>query len=258
MNNDQTLLKVENISKTYTGIYGSKKLILDKISFSILSNNERGRINSILAPFGAGKSTLLKIISGIVESSEGNIFLNQQKSNSSINKIIYIPEKPSSFPWLNVKENIEIASEVLGQKKSGINFESFISIVGLNRYENHHPNEKSFGFRFRISLARALVCQPDLILIDDSFKIMDQQTKEEIYELVKKISSEFKINFLLATTNIAEAVILSEKIFLMKKDPDLVFKEIEIPFEKNTKINHQFYKSVGEEIEESFKSENEI
>ena len=149
---------------------GARKHVLENIDFSIIQNPEAGQIISILAPYGSGKSTLLRIIGGIENPSAGEVLLNNVNYKTSAQKIIYLSEEPSSFPWLNVRHNLMFASEINSNNGIEKNINNIISLVGLNGYENHFPDNASIGFRFRISLARALIINPKFILIDDSLK----------------------------------------------------------------------------------------
>jgi len=251
MNQNFPLLKLESIGKSFASEAGLTIRVLENINFEIPVSN-KGTITSILAPFGSGKSTLLKIISGIIEQSSGNIFFNNSDRKK---RIPLIPEKPSSFPWLNVKQNIEFGLNLTEEKKYGK--QELISLVGLEGYENHFPDNKSLGFRFRISLARAAALNPSFILIDDSFKQMNNENREEIYKLLIEISVKEKQNFILATTNLVEAIRLSDRIFLMSKKPAEIIHRIEIDKKYFSDIrNHtsEIFTKFKSEIEEAFES----
>ncbi|KAF0152123.1 MAG: ABC transporter-like protein [Ignavibacteria bacterium] len=194
-------MKFENINKTFSYKNGLNVKLLNNISFEINS----GEITSILASAGSGKTTLLKIICGL-ETADSPI---KQES-----KFCFIPSKPSSFPWLNVKENILFANENL----DSVSINSLIKAVGLDGYENHYPNNKSLGFRFRISLARALASNPKVLALDEPFASMDQRTKFEILQLIVDLNKLQKTTFLFATSNLCEALLVSHTTFLMKKE----------------------------------------
>jgi len=242
------LIKIDNLSKSFPAEAGLKINVLQDITFNI-PKSEKGIITTILAPFGSGKSTLLKIISEIIKPDSGEINFNET------NKIIpLIPEKPSSFPWLNVKENIEF---ILNQHNENQDVNRIISLVGLSGYENHYPHNKSIGFRFRISLARALAVNPSLILIDDSFKMMKAESRGEIYDLLLNLSLNLKQNFIIATTNLIEAVRLSDKIILMSKKPGRIIKEFNLSGEDRLKIadhKSEIFTAIKSEIEAAFEA----
>ena len=212
---DNTIvLDVKRLSKSYTDELGFKIHLLEDLNFQI----EKSNITSVLAPSGSGKTSLLKIISGLEAASSGSV------ENVQNFKIVYIPSKPSSFPWLNVMENL-VFMQKSEQKEE---MREYIKIVGLAGYEDHFPENGSIGFRLRISLARALACGGDVIVLDEPFNKMDSLTKEELYLVVRKISEEEGITFILGTTNISEAVFLSDKIFLMKKNPGKIIHQLKV------------------------------
>ncbi|MEJ2615322.1 MAG: ATP-binding cassette domain-containing protein [Ignavibacteriaceae bacterium] len=258
METEQYLLQVKNISKYFGMPAGAKNHVLGDINFSIKYSEEKGQVISILAPFGSGKTTLLRIIAGLEKPSSGEIIFIEKSYSPSLQKIIYIPEKPSSFPWFNVKQNIIFASEIIGKNKVEENINDIIALVGLTGYENHFPHNDSLGFRFRISLARALVVKPDLILIDDSIKKLDFETKEEIYHLINNVAEKLNINFIIATTNISSAIKLSDLIFMMKKDPGFIFHKLKLKKEpgKRLKLTADEFSVIKKEIEALFKSKN--
>jgi NitT/TauT family transport system ATP-binding protein len=237
LNKNDPLLQVNNVNKFFTGDAGYKVNVLEEIDFS----TGFSEILSILAPFGSGKSTLLKIISGIESPSDGEVLLGGKPINNSGIKIPYITEKASSFPWLNVKQNIEFGMKSNTNGSKDIKTQDLVNLVGLKGYENHFPHNKSTGFRFRISLARALAQDPPLILIDDSFKAMDPETRGEIYNLLFNISTELKKTFVVATTNVVEAILLSNRILLMSTKPGKIIKEI--ASEPGNLLKEDLYKS---------------
>lgn len=217
------MIEIKNLSKIYSDQLGNKVNLFTDISFDI----EDAKITSIIAPVGSGKTSLLKIISGLEKPTEGEIIFDSNK------KIIYLPSEPSSFPWLSVKENISFGLENIDEEKQN----KLINIVGLEGYSDHFPQNKSYGFRFRISLARSLANNPLCICIDEPFNKMDLLTKSELYLLLRNIVFEHKETILFATTNITEAIFLSDKIFLMGSDPSTIFQSITIEFNEPRDIN---------------------
>jgi len=236
------MIEVKNISKEYIDDSGFKNIILKNVSLNIPSE----KITSVIAPGGSGKSTLLKIISGLELATSGEVVKERDQ------KIVYIPSQPSSFPWLNVEENISLGL----LKKDVTEIKSIIRFVGLEGYESFHPNNKSYGFRFRIALARSLAHQPEAILLDEPFNQMDNQTKKEIMLLIRETQNTLKSTFLLATTNITEALFLSDKIYLMKKDPgEIIFDHmVDLPQKRDESIyDSEKFIQLRSQIEKSFK-----
>ena len=241
-----SFLEVKNITKCFNGVAGSKQLIFENLSFSI---NEEHNITSILAPYGGGKTALLKILSGLDSDFRGDILL---KGGKNKNIFPFIPEKPASFPWLDVKGNIKLII-IMNKKMEGsskVNLQEIIDLTGLTGYEDHFPYNKSYGFRFRISLARALAVSPPIISLDNPFRLMDLETKDEIFKLINKIGSEKKIKFLFATSNITEAALLSDKILLINGKPGYLSGELIID-----KYKHGS-EQLKDEIQEILQKEN--
>ena len=222
-----SLLELKNISKTFNEKSGAAHSVLNDVNLEIDSPGEKGFIVSIISAVDAGKSTLLKIISGLENQSSGSKYLTGSEYNQADGSIVYIPENPSSFPWMSVKENILFA--IKGKDKSVDEnvINKIINDVELTGYEEHFPDDKSSGFRFRISLARALVINPKIVLLDDPFKIMSNETKGEIYSLLLHICNNYRTVFILATTNVIESLILSKTLFLMNKHTGTIFDKME-------------------------------
>lgn len=250
----ENLLDIKNLSKSYFKETGMKQIVLENINLQIKSNETDGTFFSILAPFGSGKTTLLKNISGI-ESFEGEIWLNGKRIKNPTAEIIYIPEKSSSFPWLDVKQNIQLPSKLNKKSANEFNFDvnELIKLVGLNGYENFYASSLGSGFRLRIAIARALSFNPKFILLDDVFKNLDGETRLELILMLKDLTKTKSTTFILATTNISDAILLSQKIFLMKKNPGQIIKEISIP-KISSEDNSEIITKFKNEIEDAFKS----
>ena len=233
-------LEIKNLTKEFIDETGFKKSLFQNISFNV----EKHLVTTLLAPTGTGKTSFLKIISGLEKPTSGEVL---KEENS---KIIFIPSSPSSFPWMTVKENITFSND----DETDLN--KVINLVGLEGYGDHIPNNNSFGFRFRISLARALILKPTLIVLDEPFNKMDSLTKSEIYNLVRKISVSEKQTIILGTTNITEAIYLSDKLVLMKQNPAEILEKIKIDFGKDRNIelfdNDEFH-SLRTKIEKIYK-----
>lgn len=215
-------LAVNNISKDYTDSTGFNVHLLENVSFEVDENS----ITSIVAAAGAGKSSLLKIISGLEIGTSGSFEINSNKR-----RVVYIPSKPSSFPWFNVRENIELKSR---DKKE---VDEIIRDVGLEGYENHFPNNDSLAFRFRISLGRAIASGTDVIALDEPFsKNIQPVSLARLYTLLFELREKRKLTFILGTSNLSEAILLSDKIYTMRKNPGTINNSFDIKFNSERNI----------------------
>ncbi|MBA4251417.1 MAG: hypothetical protein C0425_09730 [Chlorobiaceae bacterium] len=202
-------IEIKKLSFSFQNTNGISKKIFKDLEQKIHFDKEN-KIISIYAPFASGKSSLMKIISGIEKQTSGEIYFNNlKKSEDEI--IPYLSTSPSSFPWLNVSENISF-----GMKAKNPDISKIIDFIGLKGYEDFYPTEDSLGFRFRISLGRALAVNPKLIVIDDSFKFMDEVTKSESLQLCRKIADESDLYFIYATSNIFDAINLGDSVLVFR------------------------------------------
>ena len=238
-----TKLEIINVSKEYKDDFGFKVSLLENISFEISPE----RCSAVIAPKGSGKTSLLKIIAGLENPTSGQIIEHRFMN------IVFIPTKPSSFPWFTVNENLKFGSKLESEDE----LKNIVKIIGLEGYENHIPHNKSLGFRFRIAMGRALANKADLIILDEPFNEMEIVTKEEMYDLVRNIFREYKIPFLIGTTNITEAIFLADKIHLMKKNPGKLIDELDVdlPAGRNVQIlSEPGFNEIRVKIENIFKT----
>lgn len=256
MSGINSILETRGLTKVFHGIAGSRIHVLDGINLTIGSGEKDGGLTSILSPAGAGKTTLLKIISALEKPSEGEVLLNGKKYFQPGGGIAYIPENASSFPWMSVSQNIEFAFNLrnISKEEPMKSKEELLSLVGLSGYEKHYPHEKSSGFRLRISLARALAVQPEVILLDECFKNLHSESKKELYNLIRSINRQLNVIFILATSNISEAIELSGKIILMKRKPGKIIRQIDVnEFNKSHQSDSKLF-DLKNEIEKSFEA----
>ncbi len=230
MDKNQAILKVKNISKDFIDEFGYTSHLVEDISFEVPA----GQFTSILAPMNEGKSTLLKIIAGMEKQTSGDI----KFKNESDCDCVFIPAKPSSLPWLNVEKNIELLKKNdCGFSITDQDITDAIKQVGLAGYEDHIPKNKSLGFRFRISLARALATKAKLILLDEPFNYFEKTTKKEVYQLLRNIHESMDTSFILATSNISEAIFLSDNILLLQDKPSRVLDNVIVDLPSRRDIN---------------------
>jgi len=230
----ENIIKIESISKNYSDITGYKVQLFENITFDI----EPKKITTILAAKGRGKSTLLKMIAGIDDDIK-----------KPLRKRIYIPSRPSSFPWLSVLENITFNQKNVDETE----LKSIIKLVGLEGYEDHFPDNGSIGFRFRISLARAIINKPELILIDEAISVLSLKRRLELYSIMRKITSDKGIPILYSTSLVSEAIRLSDKIILIDQLPSKVVSEKTILIDDEKRVDDKIIFSIsdyfaGEEI----------
>lgn len=226
MNNS---LNISNISFKYPN---RNDLILNDISFTI--SNE---IAGILAPTGAGKTTLLNIIAGLLQPSNGFVTISGVKSyEACLNKKVGFSFQDSTLiDWKSVLDNVLLPLKIGKEKKVDIKLINkalgLISMVGLEKYRNYKCEELSGGMKQRIGLARALVTDPDLIIFDEPFNKLDFITKSELLIEFRRILKLQKVNSLIVTHDIEDALFISDKILVFSDQPLSLLKTIEVEFD---------------------------
>ena len=214
------LLEIKNISKSFLN-----KKVLDGINLEI----ESGEISSIFGYSGEGKSTILKIICGILKQDCGDVILNTKNINnleSYERRTPLVMDEPLLFPNMNVIENIEFGLKLNLNKRNHLNNivknkklfyspKEIMELLGITGLEKRYPNEISMGQAQRVSLARALIVSPDIILMDEPFSNLDIISKIKVRRLIKDINRELKISILLVTHDIEDVVNLSDKMFIL-------------------------------------------
>lgn len=250
------LIVIKDLTKTFDQENGVRKTVLKNFSLTI-PFCENGNITSIIAPFGAGKSTLLKIISGIEKYDYGNIVFH----NSVLKIKPFIPQSNSILPWLSVKENITHWLKFKNEKIYEDELNQIIDDVGLINYENYYPQNINSGFQFLIAFARAMVFNSKFILIDNTFSNLDVDTRNEIYTMLKFVVDKYHLQIILTTTNIIEAIYLSEKIYLMSKNPAKIFYELKNENKYNelqTMVTSESFKNISQQIQTEFQTHSGI
>lgn len=212
MNNIQTTLSVQNLD-----VYLSEKKILNDINLDI----PKGKLYSLLGDSGSGKSTLLKTIVGIYQQQRGSIYLNNRCiDRMTMNKrnISMIFQDLRLFPHLNVLENISFSLKMQGFSKK-IQLEKsmqMIKQVKLDGFEKRQPNQLSGGQQQRVALARSLVHEPEVLLLDEPFSSLDSNLREEMGRLLQQLHQTSDVTMILVTHDPQEACKLSDCIAIMK------------------------------------------
>jgi len=222
---DAAFLVVDDIVKRFETPDGTMTAV-DHVSFTVTP----GEFLSVIGPSGCGKSTLFNIIGGLIDGYEGHIAVAGDHISGPHASIGMVFQEESTFPWRTVIENVAFPLEIAGVKKSKRieRARHFISLVGLSGFENRYPTELSGGMRQRVAIARTLASEPKILLMDEPFASLDEQTRLLLGDKVLQIQQELKQTTLLITHNITEAVQLSDRILVMTYRPGRVKRIVEI------------------------------
>jgi len=213
-------LSFENVCFSYDDRLNTKE-ILNNFSYKI----KKGKFTSIIGPSGSGKTSLLKLISGIVKCKKGEIrFENEIIKKKSID-ISLVQQDASLMPWLNVYQNIEFGN--VNKKSNKIN--KIIADVGLQEFKEFYPHQLSGGLLQRVSIARALLFNPKLLLLDEPFAALDNLSRETISTGLISIIKEEAATVIMVTHSIEEAALISDEVLVTGLAPINVIKKFNPP-----------------------------
>jgi NitT/TauT family transport system ATP-binding protein len=213
----QPIIEVRDLGKTFKSKHGALT-VFDKLNFSI----ERRSFLSVIGPSGCGKSTLLKLISGLERPSGGEIQFNERVVKGPPKGMIYVFQQytKSILPWRTVIENVEFglrARRSVSRTQARERCREYIDLVGLKGYEDYYPYQLSGGMQQRVCIARALICEPEVLLMDEPFSAVDAMTRAILQELVMRIWQTLPITILFVTHDVDEAVFLSTRIISLAR-----------------------------------------
>ena len=225
----EIILEMEHLRKTYKKTAAQDLLVLDDVNFKM----HKGEIVALLGKSGSGKSTLLRIIAGLVAPTSGRVVYRQQPVVQPVPGIAMVFQSFALMPWLTVLENVELGLEAQGVSRKNRRARAIetIDIIGLDGFESAFPKELSGGMRQRVGFARALVVNPDILLMDEPFSALDVLTAENLKSDLLALWKEKKTNtngILLVTHNIEEAAMLADRIVIMGSDPGYVRADIPV------------------------------
>ena len=251
------IINIENV----TFSYGEKEILKD-ISLSV----SEGESICIVGMSGIGKSTLLKLICDLPNSGnqkqtgdikikgiENRIYINQNRG-----KIGFVFQTLSLFPNLTVEENIQLPSRIINKNVGEADIAAIIERVGLQHDKTKYVHELSGGMRTRVSLAGILLTKPEILLLDEPFSALDVKWKYELYKCFFELKSDYKTTDIIVTHDIQEAIILSDKIYVLKQngtlsepyciDRSTLNIQVEENFKEFLKNNNDTYLNIQEKI----------
>ncbi len=217
--------RCKNLGVTYKTQNGELEALED-VSFSV-SDHE---FVCLVGPSGCGKSTILKLVAGLLDPTTGTIeFDSKPAGDRPRNAMVF--QEHGVFPWMNVLDNVAFGLAIRGVPKAERNAiaSRFIDRVGLSHFIDSHPHELSVGMRQRVSIARAFVNDPEILLMDEPFGSLDAMTKLVMTEELMGIWSRQRKQVLYVTHDIEEAIMLGDRVLVMTGRPGRIREEIEIP-----------------------------
>ncbi len=227
---EQTILfSVNEVQKSFKTKDRQDLVVLDHVSFDMKENE----IIALLGKSGSGKSTLLRIIAGLIKPTEGEVIYRGESVTKPVQGIAMVFQSFALLPWLTVLQNVELGLEALGVEPNERRKRALkaIDTIGLDGFESAYPKELSGGMRQRVGFARALVVEPELLLMDEPFSALDVLTAEnlrgDLLDLWNNKQTRTK-GILFVTHNIEEAALMADRIMIFASDPGNIRAEIKV------------------------------
>ena len=220
----ETALEVRSLSVRFLEEDGSLE-VLDNLSFSV----EHNAFVCLVGPSGGGKSTLLRTLAGLIAPDEGEIHFTHPGADTPRTGLVF--QQPNLMPWRRLFANISLPLELAGHPKDEIQERTseMIRLVGLSGFEKSYPHELSGGMAQRAAIARSLVQDPEILLLDEPFGQLDELTRERMGDELLRIWGEKRKTVLMVTHSIAEAVYLSDRVLVFTERPARISFDLKNP-----------------------------
>lgn len=211
---------------------------------------EAGQTTALLGPSGCGKSTLLQLIAGLAAPSAGEIRIGEStpRAMAKSGRLAVAFQDPSLLPWRSVSQNIALALQMTGKPRDAQAISDLIALVGLAGFEDTRPAELSGGMRQRAAIARCLIYQPDLLLLDEPFGAVDQMTRDRLNAELPPLWTERGTTAVLVTHSITEAVRLADRILVFSPRPAHVVRDIAVDLPKTTPPHDPAFRAIADTV----------
>lgn len=225
-------LRFENVTLEFPG---SHRPAVEDVSFSV----KRGSFVAVIGPSGCGKSTLLNMAAGLLTPTSGEVSFNGAPVRSVNAKAAYVTQKANLLPWLTVKANIGLALKFRKVPKEvrEEQIARWVKTVGLEGFENHFPRELSGGMQKRCSIARALIYDPAIVLMDEPFGPLDAITRLNLQQELLNLWEEQRGTLIFVTHDLNEALYLADEVVVMSEGPGTVRRVVNVPFARPRQIS---------------------
>ena len=244
---DRPVVELRDVWKTFEGARTVEAL--QAVSVTVARNE----FTAILGPSGCGKSTLLNMVAGFDAPTRGAVLFDGEPVRAPDPRRAVVFQEPALFPWYTVLDNITFGLRTRGLAPASYRarVDTFIDQVGLRGFESHYPAELSGGMKQRVGIARVLVMEPDVLLMDEPFGSLDAQTRSVMQELLLSVWERHQQTVLFVTHDIEEALLLADSVFVMTARPGRIKKRIavELPRPRSLEVTTSpFFNDLKREV----------
>jgi NitT/TauT family transport system ATP-binding protein len=227
--------------------FGEGPLVLDRISFTA----QAGDFISLIGPSGCGKSTLLRLLAGLSPITAGRLVVDGLTPEEAATELAFVFQEPTLLPWLSVAHNVEVPLQIRGvpTAEREATRRRVLDLVRLGEKAGAFPRQLSGGQKMRVSIARALALAPRILLLDEPFGALDEMTREHLNEELLAIRGAGAWTAFFVTHSVAEAVFLSNRIFVLSANPGRIHTEIAVPLAyprtSDTRLSREYHDLVA-------------
>jgi NitT/TauT family transport system ATP-binding protein len=230
-------ISLRNVSRVFTSATGESIQALQDVNLEIADlfssdGKDLGEFQVFLGPSGCGKSTILRMVAGLDFPTTGEVLVNGEQVTGPGPERGMVFQKYTSFAWLTVAGNVEYGLRIKGtpeaERREIVNH--LIDAVGLRGFENAYPHTLSGGMQQRLAIARSLAVRPQVLLMDEPFGALDAQTRNDMQSLLLRIWEETAATVMFVTHDVAEAVFLADRLYVVSPRPGRILDEIPVPF----------------------------
>lgn len=245
--NPDAFIHFDKVCKSFSG----GPAVLQDINFSI----ERGEFISIIGPSGCGKSTLLKLVANLIQPNSGDLTVGGGSSEFAQEKLGFVFQEANLLPWLTTEKNVALPLKLrkLPEPQIKEKVQQLLDLVGLSHRATHYPRQLSGGMRMRVSIARALTTDPELLLLDEPFGALDEMTRDDLNESLLRLRKEKNWTAAFVTHSVTESVFLGSKVLVLSANPGRIYRVIDVPFSyprtANLRSKPEFVEKVREVTE---------
>lgn len=238
-------IRVEDVDKSY-GSGAFTKTVIDRCSFTI----ERGKLTVMIGPSGCGKSTLIRLLAGFERPNRGSITIDGKPINGPGKDRLVVFQESALFPWMTTFDNIMYGPRARGEDTpaSRAQAEFLLDKVGLKAFRGKYPTQLSGGMQRRAELARAMINEPDVMILDEPFRGLDAMSKELMWEYYAGLFEESHRTNFFVTTDIDEAVFLADRLIVMTNTPTKVRAVLELDVPRPRKLSDIFDNDRANEV----------
>jgi NitT/TauT family transport system ATP-binding protein len=222
------VIDVDHVSVEFALDNGAVIKAVDDVTFKVAD----GEFVAIIGPSGCGKSTLLRMVASLQSPTLGRVAVNGRDPSemSKSHRLGVAFQDHGLLPWLTVSGNMAIPFKAAGRSVDVDRVQALLSLVGLSQFSDARPSQLSGGMRQRVSIARALVLQPAVLLLDEPFGALDAVTRRQMNMELQRIWSEEKITTMLVTHGVEEALLLADRVIVMGGRPGKIVEIVDVPF----------------------------